>query len=86
MDGAHDLEVAVRVATRVLSAVYYRLHCNNVYLEGTLLKPNMVCRARAVGVRIEAVVGQGGLGGGGGAAGATVACTFLHLRKPIFFS
>ncbi|KAI3647969.1 hypothetical protein MP228_008190 [Amoeboaphelidium protococcarum] len=43
MDGDHDLEVAVRVATRVLSAVYYRLHVNNVYLEGTLLKPNMVC-------------------------------------------
>jgi fructose-bisphosphate aldolase class I len=43
MDGEHDLKKAVDVATMVLSTVYNRLHQHHVYLEGTLLKPNMVC-------------------------------------------
>lgn len=43
MDGDHDLERAVEVATKVLSTVYQRLHEHHVFLEGTLLKPNMVC-------------------------------------------
>jgi len=43
MDGDHDLERAKDVATAVLATVYHRLHEHRVYLEGTLLKPNMVC-------------------------------------------
>lgn len=43
MDGSHDLQRAVDVATQVLACVYHRLHEHRVYLEGTLLKPNMVC-------------------------------------------
>jgi fructose-bisphosphate aldolase, class I len=43
MDGDHDLPAAVRAAERVLSAVYKKLSDHGVYLEGTLLKPNMVC-------------------------------------------
>lgn len=43
MDGDHDLATAVDCTTRVLAAVYARLNLHGVYLEGTLLKPNMVC-------------------------------------------
>ncbi|KAJ1906484.1 hypothetical protein IWQ60_012071 [Tieghemiomyces parasiticus] len=43
MDGDHDLEVAKDVTERVLAAVYKKLNEHHVYLEGTLLKPNMVC-------------------------------------------
>ncbi|KAI9138427.1 fructose-bisphosphate aldolase [Paraphysoderma sedebokerense] len=42
MDGDHDLEKAMFVAERVLSATYKALNDHHVYLEGTLLKPNMV--------------------------------------------
>lgn len=42
MDGDHDLPRAVEAATKVLSTVYKALHDHHVYLEGTLLKPNMV--------------------------------------------
>jgi len=41
-DGDHDLETAKRVTEEVLSFVYKALHDHHVYLEGTLLKPNMV--------------------------------------------
>ncbi|KAJ1972500.1 hypothetical protein H4R35_004640 [Dimargaris xerosporica] len=43
MDGDHDLEVAKDVTERVLAAVYKKLNEHHVYLEGSLLKPNMVC-------------------------------------------
>lgn len=43
MDGDHDLEKAVEVTTHVLAVVYKALHDHRVFLEGTLLKPNMVC-------------------------------------------
>lgn len=43
MDGDHDLVRAVEVAETVLSAVYRKLHEHRVLLEGTLLKPAMVC-------------------------------------------
>lgn len=41
-DGDHDLEQAQKVTEKVLSAVYKALNDHHVYLEGTLLKPNMV--------------------------------------------
>ncbi|EPZ31990.1 fructose-bisphosphate aldolase [Rozella allomycis CSF55] len=43
MDGDHDLEKAVQVAEKVLAAVYKKLNDHHIFLEGTLLKPNMVC-------------------------------------------
>ena len=43
MDGDHDLTAAVKAAEHVLSSVYKKLVEHHVFLEGTLLKPNMVC-------------------------------------------
>nr|CAA42666.1 aldolase-related protein [Drosophila melanogaster] len=41
-DGDHDLDGAQKVTETVLAAVYKALSDHHVYLEGTLLKPNMV--------------------------------------------
>jgi len=41
-DGEHDLARAQKVTEQVLSFVYKALADHHVYLEGTLLKPNMV--------------------------------------------
>lgn len=41
-DGDHDLATCEAVTERVLSYVYRALNEHNVYLEGSLLKPNMV--------------------------------------------
>lgn len=41
-DGDHDLETAQRVTEQVLAFVYKALADHHVFLEGTLLKPNMV--------------------------------------------
>lgn len=41
-DGAHDIERCQKVTEKVLAAVYKALNDHNVFLEGTLLKPNMV--------------------------------------------
>ncbi|WP_411026681.1 class I fructose-bisphosphate aldolase, partial [Salmonella sp. s54395] len=40
-DGEHDLERAQRVTEEVLSYTYRALVEHHVFLEGTLLKPNM---------------------------------------------
>ena len=42
IDGSHDLATSLRVTERVLACVYKTLVDHHVYLEGTLLKPNMV--------------------------------------------
>lgn len=41
-DGDHDLERCQLVTEKVLAAVYKALSDHHIYLEGTLLKPNMV--------------------------------------------
>jgi len=41
-DGDHDVDRAQKVTETVLAAVYKALNDHHVYLEGTLLKPNMV--------------------------------------------
>jgi len=41
-DGEHDLVTCQKVTEKVLAAVYKALSDHNVFLEGTLLKPNMV--------------------------------------------
>lgn len=42
IDGDHSLETSLRITERVLACVYKTLVDHHVYLEGTLLKPNMV--------------------------------------------
>lgn len=42
IDGDHDLETAQKATEKVLAFVYKALSDHHVYLEGTLLKPNMV--------------------------------------------
>uniref|UniRef100_F7BH72 Fructose-bisphosphate aldolase n=1 Tax=Monodelphis domestica TaxID=13616 RepID=F7BH72_MONDO len=46
-DGDHDLEHCQYVSEKVLAAVYKALSDHHVYLEGTLLKPNMVTAGHA---------------------------------------
>lgn len=41
-DGDHDLEACISATERTLAAVYKALSDHHVYLEGSLLKPNMV--------------------------------------------
>lgn len=54
-DGSHDLQRCQYVTEKVLSACYKALADHHVYLEGTLLKPNMVtagnCAATKPGPR-----------------------------------
>ena len=47
IDGTHELNVAQRVTERVLACVYKSLVDHHVFLEGTLLKPNMVTQGKA---------------------------------------
>jgi len=46
-DGDHDLEMAQRVTEQVLAFQYKALADHNIFLEGTLLKPNMVTAGQA---------------------------------------
>lgn len=46
-DGDHDMEHCQYVTEKVLAAVYKALNDHHVYLEGTLLKPNMVTAGHA---------------------------------------
>ncbi|GFO21710.1 fructose-bisphosphate aldolase [Plakobranchus ocellatus] len=46
-DGDHDLEMAQRVTEEVLAYQYKALADHHVFLEGTLLKPNMVTAGQA---------------------------------------
>jgi len=46
MDGVHSLETCEKMTTKVLSAVYKASIDQNVLLEGTILKPNMVLQGK----------------------------------------
>lgn len=46
-DGDHDLETAQRVTEQVLAFQYKALADHHIFLEGTLLKPNMVTAGQA---------------------------------------
>lgn len=50
-DGDHDLETAQRVTEQVLAFQYKALADHHVYLEGTLLKPNMVTAGQSCKIR-----------------------------------
>ncbi len=43
MDGPHSIEHCAHVTEKVLACVYKALADNLVLVEGTILKPNMVC-------------------------------------------
>ena len=56
-DGEHNLDRCQKVTETVLAAVYKALNDHNIFLEGTLLKPNMVtpginCKERATAEQI----------------------------------
>jgi fructose-bisphosphate aldolase class I len=50
-DGEHDLETAKRVTEQVLAFQYKALADHHVYLEGTLLKPNMVTAGQSCPIK-----------------------------------
>lgn len=50
-DGEHDIDRAQKVTETVLAAVYKALNDHHVYLEGTLLKPNMVTCGQSCNVK-----------------------------------
>uniref|UniRef100_A0A286ZWI1 Fructose-bisphosphate aldolase n=1 Tax=Sus scrofa TaxID=9823 RepID=A0A286ZWI1_PIG len=50
-DGDHDLKRCQYVTEKVLAAVYKALNDHHVYLEGTLLKPNMVTPGHACPIK-----------------------------------
>jgi fructose-bisphosphate aldolase, class I len=51
MDGAHSIERCEEVTSAVLREVFDRLHAHRVYLEGIVLKPNMVISGQKNGSR-----------------------------------
>ena len=51
MDGAHSLERCEEVTSAVLAEVFARLEAHRVYLEGIVLKPNMVISGKKNGKR-----------------------------------
>jgi len=51
LDGDHSIEVCQQITERVLASQYKALHDQNVYIEGTLLKPNMVTPGQSCEVR-----------------------------------
>lgn len=53
-DGTHDLETAQRVTEDVLAFVYKALADHHIYLEGTLLKPNMVTAGQSCSTKYTA--------------------------------
>ncbi|XP_066267400.1 fructose-bisphosphate aldolase-like isoform X2 [Branchiostoma lanceolatum] len=53
-DGDHTLETSQRITERVLSATYKALMDHHIYLEGTLLKPNMCTPGQSCSTRYTA--------------------------------
>ena len=51
MDGAHTLERCEQVTEEVLQCVFDHLHRHHIYLEGMVLKPNMVIPGRKAAQR-----------------------------------
>jgi fructose-bisphosphate aldolase class I len=71
MDGDHTIERCEEVTLEVLSSVYDELRESGVYLEGSLLKPNMVLPGKSCAKQATA----------GEIAAATVRC-FLRVVPP----
>lgn len=54
MDGAHDIGRCQDVTEEVLEVVYRELHLQEVYLEGTILKPNMIISGKKCATQASA--------------------------------
>jgi len=54
MDGAHDIDRCQEVTEEVLEVVYRELHLQEVYLEGTILKPNMIISGKKCATQASA--------------------------------
>nr|AHK23670.1 class I fructose-1,6-bisphosphate aldolase [Chromera velia] len=54
MDGAHNIAVTAHIQEKVLSTVYKALADNNVFLEGTILKPSMTTPGSDCGEEVTA--------------------------------
>lgn len=54
MDGAHDIGRCQEVTEEVLEVVYRELHLQEVYLEGTILKPNMIISGKKCAIQASA--------------------------------
>ena len=51
IDGDHSIATSLRITERVLTCVYKTLVDHHVYLEGSLLKPNMVSSRTMVSMK-----------------------------------
>ncbi len=54
MDGDHDIDRCQEVTEEVLNEVYQELYLQEVFLEGTILKPNMVISGKKCGTQASA--------------------------------
>ena len=54
MDGAHAIGRCQEVTEEVLEVVYRELHLQEVYLEGTILKPNMIISGKKCATQASA--------------------------------
>src|SRR5918997_2063895 len=54
MDGGHDIDTCAQVTEWVLKEVYQQLYYQNVVLEGTVLKPNMIVPGKKSGKQASA--------------------------------
>lgn len=54
MDGAHDIGRCQEVTEEVLEVVYRELHLQEVYLEGIILKPNMIISGKKCATQASA--------------------------------
>jgi fructose-bisphosphate aldolase, class I len=73
MDGAHSLERCEEVTSAVLTEVFDRLHAHRVYLEGMVLKPNMVISGQKAASRASPEQ----------VASATLACLKRHVPPAV---
>jgi len=73
MDGAHSLERCDEVTSAVLAEVFRRLEAHRVYLEGMVLKPNMVISGQKAAERA----------GPAQVAEATVRCLKRHVPAAV---
>ncbi|CAG2225836.1 ALDO [Mytilus edulis] len=86
-DGDHDLYTAQKVTEQVLAFTYKALSDHHVYLEGTLLKPNMVTAGQSCSKKTvpAAVPGITFLSGGQSEEDATLNLNAINVfpgRKP----
>lgn len=73
MDGAHSIERCEEVTDAVLSEVFYQLELHRIYLEGMVLKPNMVISGKKAANRA----------GPEQVAEATVRCLKRHVPAAV---